>query len=132
MRNTQEGFPGKMFGLDLNPNAGYLLQEPYSKFGTIILGDFHQTVPNLPEGVDFFIHDSDPPEHEATEFNLIKPKLSPNAFVLSDNSETTDVLLNFANANNMDFLYFAESPAKHWIQPAGIGAAFNKQWKTVV
>lgn len=130
MRNTQEGFPGKMFGLDLNPNAGYLLQEPYSKFGTIVFGDSHETIPKLPEGVDFFIHDSDhAPEHETIEFNLIRPKLSPNAFVLSDNSETTDVLLDFANANNLSFLYFAESPEKHWVQPSGIGAAFRKQLK---
>ena len=128
MRNAQEGSPGKMYGLDLNPNAGYLLREPYSNFGTIIFGDSHQTILTLPEGVDFFIHDSDhAPEHETIEFNLIKPKLSPNAFVLSDNSETTDVLLNFANANNMNFLYFSESPAKHWVQPSGIGIAFNKR-----
>jgi hypothetical protein len=128
MKNTEEGFPGRMIGLDLNPNAGYLLQGPYAKFGTVIIGDSHETIPKLPEGVDFFIHDSDhAPEHEAKEFELVKSKLSANAFVLSDNSETTDVLLTFARANNMNFLYFAESPLNHWLGPAGIGVAFLKE-----
>src|SRR6185436_15539012 len=54
MRNTREGFPGKVLGMDLNPNAGYLLQSPYDQFGRLVVGDSHVSIRSLQEPVDFF------------------------------------------------------------------------------
>lgn len=127
-RNAKEGFPGKILGMDINPNAGYLLQAPYTEHGQLIVGDSHASIRALTEPVDFFIHDSDhTPEHEEQEFQLIAPKLSPNALVLSDNSEVTDKLFNFARATGREFLFFAEKAVGHWCEPSGIGVAY---WKT--
>lgn len=127
MKNTAEGFPGKVLGMDLNPDAGFLLQAPYDQFGKLVPGDSHVSIRSLEEKVDFFIHDSDhTPEHEEQEFELIAPKLSPHALVLSDNAEVTDKLLNFANKTGREFLYFAEKPTGHWCQPSGIGVAYRK------
>jgi hypothetical protein len=123
-RNTAEGHPGQVIGLDLDPTAGYLFQEPYAKFGRVIYGDSHQTIPALTETVDFFIQDSDhAPAHEAAEFRLIAPKLSANALVLSDNADTTDELLKFALTTAREFLYFGEVTANHWLQGSGLGVA---------
>ena len=127
MRNAQEGFPGKVLGMDLNPNAGFLLQPPYDQFGKLVVGDSHVSIQALQEPVDFFIHDSDhTPEHEAAEFELIEPKLAPNALVLTDNAEKTDKLLAFALKTGRQFLFFTEKSASHWCQPGGIGVAYRQ------
>lgn len=127
MRNAREGFPGQVLGMDLNPNAGYLLRAPYDQFGRMVYGDSHASIRALTEEVDFFIHDSDhAPLHEAKELELITPKLSPDALVLSDNAEVTDKLLEFARATGREFLFFAEKPIGHWCQPSGIGVAYKK------
>ena len=127
MRNAQEGFPGKVLGMDLNPNAGFLLQPPYDQFGKLVVGDSHVSIQALQEPVDFFIHDSDhTPEHEAAEFALIEPKLSPTALVLTDNAEKTDKLLAFALKTGRQFLFFTEKSANHWCQPGGIGVAYRQ------
>jgi len=125
MRNAAEGHPGKVLGMDLNPNAGYLLQAPYDQFGRLVAGDSHASIRALQEPVDFFIHDSDhSPEHEAAEFKLIQSKLAPRALVLSDNAEMTDELLKFARATKREFLFFTELPRGHWAHGCGIGVAF--------
>jgi len=125
MRNAREGSPGKVYGMDLNPNAGYLVQPPYDQCAKLVVGDSHASIRALTEEVDFFLHDSDhTPEHEAQEFALIAPKLSKRAIVLSDNAEVTDKLLLFARATGREFLYFAEQPVRHWCVPSGIGIAF--------
>jgi hypothetical protein len=128
MRNAQEGFPGRVLGMDLNPKAGFLLQPPYDQFGALVPGDSHQSIQALTEPVDFFIHDSDhTPDHEAAEFNLVEPKLSPHALVLTDNAEKTDKLLTFALRTGRKFLFFTEKAADHWCHPGGIGVAFRTQ-----
>lgn len=125
-RNAKEGFPGQVLGMDLNPNAGFLLQPPYSEFGRLVPGDSHQSIRALTGPVDFFIHDSDhTPEHEAAEFDLIEPKLSPHALLLSDNAERTDKLLLHALKTGREFLFFTEKPARHWARDCGIGVAFR-------
>lgn len=128
MRNAQEGFPGRVLGMDLNPKAGFLLQPPYDQFGALVAGDSHRSIQALTEPVDFFIHDSDhTPEHEAAEFELVEPKLSPHALVLTDNAEKTDKLLAFALKTGRRFLFFTEKAADHWCQPGGIGVAYRPQ-----
>ena len=128
MRNAQEGHPGRLVGLDINPNAGYLLAAPYDKFGNIVYGDSLASISAMNEPIDFFIHDSDhSEEHEANELKAVQPKLSPNALVVSDNSAETSKLLEFAQQTNRQFLFFGEKPRNHWWPGDGIGVAFNKR-----
>src|SRR4051812_27759951 len=128
MRNAQEGHAGRLIGLDINPNAGYLLAPPYDKFGKIMYGDSLASISAMNEPIDFFIHDSDhSEEHEANELKAVQPKLSPNALVVSDNSAETSKLLEFAQQTNRQFLFFAEKPRDHWWPGDGIGVAFTAQ-----
>ena len=38
-RSTEDGYTGKYYGTDINPDAGYFLQPPYSEYGQILYGD---------------------------------------------------------------------------------------------
>ena len=130
-RNAEEGSPGRLLGIDINPKAGYLFQEPYSRYGDIRYQDSFAAIGELTEPVDFFIHDSDhSAEHEAKELSAIRERLSTSALVLSDNADQTDELLKFANATGRHFLYFADKPLNHWWTGDGIGVAFPKIART--
>jgi methyltransferase family protein len=127
LKNAAEGSPGRLFALDINPNAGYLLTEPYSQVGQMVYGDSLASIAGMKEQVDFFIHDSDhSAQHEANELRAVEPKLSSRALVLSDNADATDELLKFADRTSRQFLFFGEKPKKHWWPGEGIGVAFQK------
>jgi len=82
--------------------------------------------------VDIFIHDSDHrPEYEWREFLAIEKKLTPNAIVLSDNSNETTNLLEFSRRIGKTFLFFQDQPKNHWWLGDGIGAAFTPGDKIV-
>lgn len=125
MRNAAEGSPGRLLGLDINPEAGYLLAKPYDQVGAVRLGDSLASIAALKEEVDFFIHDSDHSvEHEANEFHAVESKLSARALVVSDNADCTSELLKFAQRTGRRFLFFGEKPKDHWWRGDGIGVAF--------
>ena len=57
-RNRDEGAPGHVHTLDINPNSGWLL-DPASPIITRHIGDASRTLPiAVADGVDFLIHDS--------------------------------------------------------------------------
>lgn len=124
-RNAAEGMPGQYRGLDINRKAGYLFQGDYRRFGEILFGDSIETLSTLTEPIDLFINDSDhSSDYEKQEYEIIAPKLSPNAIVLGDNAHVTDNLFQFAKSNGKRFLFFQEKAHNHWYPGAGIGAAF--------
>jgi hypothetical protein len=125
-RNAAEGQPGKLIGIDINPNAGYLIQPPYDQPCQMVYADSLATLAGLKESVDVFIHDSDhSPEFETKEYESVTSKLSPQAVVVSDNAAHTDRLLRWARGTGKEFLYYAEKPAGHWWPGEGIGVAFQ-------
>jgi hypothetical protein len=127
LRNSAEGSPGRLYALDINPNAGYLLTKPYNDVAEMVYGDSLVTIAGLKDEVDFFIHDSDhSAEHEEKELRAVEHKLSPKAVVLSDNADCTDELLKFAERTGRQFLFFGEKPRSHWYPGEGIGVAFHK------
>ena len=124
-RNASEGHPGRLSALDINPDAGYLVQNPYREYVDIVCGDSLTTIPALTTPVDLFIHDSwHSVEHEAAEFASIEEKLSDDALLISDNAAETDVLLHLAERTGRRFLYFQEMPSRHWFPGDGTGIAW--------
>ncbi len=124
-RNTREGFPGIVHATDIVPECGHLLAEPYKSLCHIWIGDSIQTLKQFKEPVDIFLHDSDHrPEYEWGEFMAIKALLHPTSLVLSDNSQQTSKLFEFAQMLGKAFLYFQDAPQDHWWPGDGIGAAF--------
>ena len=97
LRNIEEGFPGEYFGIDINPDAGYMLNGKYAKVGKILYGDSVESLKKLDRKIDLFINDSDhDAEYEEQEYNTIRKKLSKSAIILGDNCHVTDKLLKFS------------------------------------
>jgi hypothetical protein len=128
IENAKEGTLGRYFGTEININCGWLFREPYSNFGEILFGDSIQSLALLEDQIDIFINDSDhSAEYESMEYESIKNKLSPNSFLLSDNSHVTDSLRIFSNKNRRNYVFFKEIPRDHWYPGAGIGISFIKK-----
>ncbi|MEZ5405605.1 MAG: class I SAM-dependent methyltransferase [Verrucomicrobiia bacterium] len=126
LHNQEEGHEGKLLGIDISPKAGQLFQSPYASVGKIVIGDSLETLKNLEESVDFFIHDSDHSESfEMAEYQAVAPKLAPNAILLTDNGYFTNTLLNFAKQNGRSYLYFQDRPFNHWWPGDGLGIAWK-------
>jgi len=131
MRNAKEGYPGLVHATDIVPTCGHLFAEPYKSYGRILLGDSVELLKKFPEQVDIFLHDSDHrPEYEWAEFLAIEPRLHPASIVMSDNSQQTSKMFEFAGRIGKTFLYFQDQPKDHWWPGDGIGAAFVPGVKT--
>ncbi len=127
MRNQEEGFPGRYYGTDINPKAGYLLGGPYATFGQILYGDSIESLKKLNVPIDLFINDSDhSAEYEAAEYQVIRDRLSDASLIIGDNSHCTSKLEEFALQTNRKFLFFQERPKQHWYPGAGIGVAYKR------
>jgi len=125
LRNRAEGRPGRYYGTDINPAAGYLLGGKYRETGEILYGDSIESLKKLDARVDLFINDSDhSADYEYREYNTVVSKLAPGAIILGDNSHATDALARFASERGRKFLFFRESPKAHWYPGAGIGISF--------
>lgn len=125
LRNKQEGSPGRYFGTDINPAAGYLLSGVYKEVGEIIYGDSITSLKGFAPTIDLFINDSDhSDDYEYREYKTVEGKLAPDAVILGDNAHDTDKLAVFAKETGRSFLFFKEEPREHWYPGAGIGIAF--------
>ncbi|MEV4763956.1 class I SAM-dependent methyltransferase [Micromonospora chokoriensis] len=126
LRNAQEGHPGRVTSLDINPEAGYLAaSEPWSEVVDLVIGDSIASIGALDRPVDLFLHDSDHSRaHEKREFDAVEPKLAPGALLLTDNVTSTNVLAEHAERTGRRFLAYRESPANHWYPGDGIGVAW--------
>jgi len=126
LKNKEEGFEGRFFGTDINPEAGYLLTGKYAEAGKIIYGDSITTLSQFPEKIDLFINDSDhSKDYEYREYITIQDKISERAVLLGDNSHVSDKLAIFSREKNRKFLFFKEEPNEHWYPGAGIGISFK-------
>lgn len=131
LRNEREGFPGLVYATDIIPECGHLIAEPYKSRCRILLGDSVETLKKFPEPVDIFLHDSDHrPEYEWAEFIAVEPRLHAASIVMSDNSQQSPKMLEFAERIGKSYLYFQDQPADHWWPGDGIGAAFVPGVKT--
>ena len=123
-KNKEEGHPGKYYGTDINPKAGYLFTAPYNEFGEILYGDSIESLKKFDKQIDLFINDSDhSARYEGDEYEVVREKLSKDAILLGDNAHITDELLNFSQKEKMQFFFYKEKPKDHWHQGAGIGIA---------
>jgi predicted O-methyltransferase YrrM len=125
-RNQDEGFPGLVYATDIVPDVGHLLAEPYKSFCRELIGDSVESLKKFQQPVDVFLHDSDhTPAYEWAEFLAIEPRLHVSSIVLSDNSQQTPKLREFAARIGQSFLYFQDTPRDHWWPGDGIGAVFK-------
>jgi hypothetical protein len=126
IKNRLEGHPGRYFGTDINPRAGYLLTGPYAEHGTLLVGDSIASLKTFGESIDLFINDSDhSADYEADEYAVVGEKMSPTGLILGDNAHTNTKLAEFARRTGRRFAFFQENPLDHWYPGGGIGAAWR-------
>jgi len=128
LRNEREKSPGKLYALDINPQAGWLLAPPYDRVAELVISDSHAALGEMREAVGLFIHDSyHAYHHEAREYELVKDLMIPGGIVISDNAHAGTALMDFAEANGLRYHFWRESPARHFYQGAGIGIAVMRK-----
>ncbi len=126
LKNKAEGFSGKYYGTDINPQAGYLLSGKYKEVGEILLGDSIESLKKLKEPIELFINDSDhSTDYEFQEYKTIQPLLNDKSIILGDNSHASDKLALFSQETGRSFLFFKEKPINHWYEGSGIGVSFK-------
>jgi hypothetical protein len=124
LRNQREGFPGRYYGTDIEPDAGHLLVPPFDSVGQVLYGDSIESLKRL-DAVDLFINDSDhSSDYERREYQIIASKLTRRAIILADNAHCNGELASFSRNHGRQFLFFREEPAGHWYPGAGIGISF--------
>ncbi|QJD77479.1 class I SAM-dependent methyltransferase [Spirosoma rhododendri] len=125
LRNRAEGSPGRYYGTDIAPKAGYLLDGIYKEVGQVLYGDSITSLKAFDQPIDLFINDSD---HSATyeleEYKVVLPKLTPNGVLLSDNAHVASSLAQLSLEVGRKFVYYPEVPKDHWYPGAGIGFSF--------
>ncbi len=127
LRNRAEGKPGRYFGTDIAPKAGYLLTGQYAEVGRILYGDSIESLTKFAQPINLFINDSDhSANYEYDEYETIFSKLAPDGLILGDNAHVTSKLAEFSGKHSRRFLYFQEVPQDHWYPGAGIGFSFTK------
>jgi hypothetical protein len=125
LRNREEGFPGKYYGTDINPAAGYILSGKYKETGEILYGDSIESLKKLAGEIELFINDSDhSTDYEYQEYQTIKSLINPKTIILGDNSHCSDKLAVFSFETGRNFLFYKEEPLNHWYPGAGIGISF--------
>lgn len=114
---------GRLTTIDVNPSSGYLVGGDYARVIDRRVGDSRTVLADVAPA-HVFLHDSwHTYEHETAELGAVR--LAPGALVLSDNSDQSDALMDWAEANGRRFTYFQERPVDHWFPGGGIGAAPN-------
>ena len=128
LKNKQEGFAGMYYGLDINPDAGYLISEsPYSGISKILVADALASLSNFSMPIDFYFSDGlRTQEYEKREFDLLFEKVNNTGVIVSNKLDLSDALADCATQNNWDFIYFKEQPFKHWFPGSGLGIMFNR------
>jgi predicted O-methyltransferase YrrM len=125
-RNAEEGFHGIVYATDIVPDCGHLLVEPYKSSCREIIGDSVESLKKFSEPVDIFLHDSNhDPAYEWAEFLAIEPRLHSASLVMSDNSQQSPKLREFAARIGKTFLFFQDQPVDHWWPGDGIGTVFS-------
>jgi hypothetical protein len=115
---------GRLTTIDIDPEAGYLIGEPWASVIDRRAGNSIDVLGALKD-VDVFLHDSlHTYDYETSELTAVEPNLHADAIVLSDNAHDSSALSDWAERTGRHYLFFKEQPIDHWWPGDGIGAAW--------
>ena len=115
---------GSLTTIDVDPEAGYLIGEPWASVIQRRIGNSIDLLAELRD-VDMFLHDSlHTYDHETRELAAVEPNLHAKAILLSDNAHESSALSDWAERTGRHYLFFKEQPSGHWWPGDGIGAAW--------
>lgn len=129
-KNEAEGRSGKVYGIDVDANAGYLFKAPYERYGTIVTSIAAEFVSKVDEQIDIFINDAlQNSKDEGEVLALLKDKLSKKAVLVS--VWHTGALMQFAWATERHYIMFREIPKEHWYPGSPLVFAFPSNARNV-
>ncbi len=109
----------------MESSSGLLIGPEFSELVERVIGDTLQCLRNI-EIINLFVHNSDQSaEDEMAELDMVSPRLSTIALVLSHNYHAINELQKWTLKNDRHFAYFAKSPLNHRHKGAGIGVTYN-------
>jgi hypothetical protein len=115
---------GRLTTIDIDPEAGYLIGEPWASVIDRHTGSSIEMLGKL-QDVDIFLHDSlHTYDYETREFTAVEPNLRADAIILSDNAHDSAALSDWAERTGRNYLFFKEQPSHHWWPGDGIGTAW--------
>ena len=115
---------GRLTTIDIDPEAGYLIGEPWASVIDRRTGNSTELLGSLKD-IDVFLHDSlHTYDYETRELTAVEPNLHADAIVLSDNAHESSALSDWAERSGRHYLFFKEQPIDHWWPGDGIGAAW--------
>jgi hypothetical protein len=116
---------GRLTTIDIDPEAGYLIEEPWASIVDRRTGDSIDVLAGLKD-VDLFLHDSlHTYDYETRELTAVEPNLRGDAIILSDNARESSALPDWAERTGRHYLFFSEQPRDHWWRGDGIGVAWT-------
>ena len=117
---------GRLTTIDIDPEAGYLIGEPWASVIDRRTGNSTELLGSLKD-IDVFLHDSlHTYDYETSELAAVGPNLRPGAIVMSDNAHDSSALSDWAERTGRHYLFFKEQPRRHWWPGDGIGVAWDK------
>jgi hypothetical protein len=117
---------GRLTTIDVDPDAGYLIGEPWASVVDRRIGSSVDELAKLRD-VGLFLHDSlHTYEYETSELAAVEAGLRSDAIILSDNAHDSAALSDWAERTGRHYLFFKENPVNHWWPGDGIGAAWAK------
>ena len=123
LRNQKEGAPGKVYAVDINPTAGWLVAPQYDEVVEFVFGNSHEALIKIEEPIDMFVYDSDTSNrHEEGEYAVIGGRLRKGAIVLSLTTHHNTALMDFAEARGEKYFSWREHPKAHFYPGGGLGA----------
>jgi predicted O-methyltransferase YrrM len=128
LRNLEEGFPGKYYGLDINPEAGYLVNDArFDKVRVLLTDDAISSINRLEQKVDFYFSDGiRTKNYEVKEFDALEPKLSAAAVVVTNKLGMSNALSEHAVKTSRKLLFFQEQPKDHWYPGSALGIMYSE------
>jgi predicted O-methyltransferase YrrM len=116
---------GRLTTIDIDPEAGYLIGEPWASVIDRRTGSSVDVLAGLRD-VDVFLHDSlHTHDYETKELMAVEPNLRSDAIIISDNAHESSALSDWAEQTGRHYLFFKEQPFRHWWPGDGIGAAWT-------
>jgi predicted O-methyltransferase YrrM len=131
-RNTTEGKPGRLIGIDHDSRAAWLIPARLLHLFTLVSEDSLRALESIErtQTMDLFIHDSDHRfAHELAEYQIVDAGLSDRAILLSDNAHTSTALKQFSDQRDRVFDYWSEETKGHFYPGAGIGLSLSRPTK---
>ena len=126
LKNINEGFIGKYYGLDIDSNSGYLIKDiKYNNISKILIGDSLNILSTFEKNIDYYFSDGERTyNYEKAEFELLKSKVNKSGIIVSNKLQISDCTSSFAKEMNRKHIYFREDPFNHWYPGSHIGIVF--------